>query len=134
VDLVVARGQGAIGAVDEAAVAHAVVAARHAQGQRPAHEPDAVALCGLGQALLDRAGLARAGHRPGRREVLGHGELVRVAPAHQAEVLGQRDELGARRRRFGHETAGRLQVARDLRGRNHLHGGDLHAWIVRQYP
>ena len=58
-------------------------------------------------------------------------QLVGVAPAHQAEVLGQRDQLGARRARpraISAAAASRLRC--DVGGRHHLQGGDLHVRIL----
>ena len=55
--------------------------------QRAADQPDRRARAPVGEEALDRAVARRFGDR----------ELVGVAPRHQAEVLGQRDQLRRRR-------------------------------------
>ena len=85
VHLVVARGQRAVGREDQRAVAHA---RRRRRCAAAACRRRATAPCcarRVGQEALDRAVARR----------LGDGQLVVVAPAHQAEVLGQRHQLRA---------------------------------------
>ena len=58
-------------------------------------------------------------------------ELVAVAPAHQAEVLGQRDQLRAGGGGLRDQPRGGLQVARHVGRGHHLHCGDLHLDLLR---
>jgi len=116
VDLVVARREGSIGRVDAVRVQHAIRVVR-ADRQGAANQPHAVLACRVAQHLLDRPIVRR----------LGYSELVAIGPAHQTEILGQRDELGAAARSSRDQPARGGQVRLDVRCGNHLQGGDRHA-------
>src|SRR5438309_1826105 len=72
---------------------------------------------GSGEKALDRA-LALG---------LAHPDLVGFVPADEIEVLGQRREARAGRRRRGNQPVGRLEVRHHLGRRDHLQRGDSRA-------
>ena len=123
-DLVVVPGFAAVGRVHHAAVEHAV-GAGGLHRQRAAHQPHAV---------LGRRGRQKALHRPGGAVAggLGQGQLVGVVVAHQAEVLRQGHQRGAGLCRLAHQPGGGVEVAGHVGRGDHLHGGDLHGFIVRR--
>ncbi len=58
--------------------------------------------------------------------VLGDGELVLLARAHEREILRQHRERGAPRPCFLEQPAGLPQVGGDVGDGIHLQGGGLH--------
>jgi hypothetical protein len=57
---------------------------------------------------------------------LGQRQLVAICIAHQAEVLGQGDQLGALLRGLLQPVAGARQIDREIGAGDHLNGGKLH--------
>ena len=116
VDLVVAGLLLPLGPEHQAGVAHLVRPPWDGHGQRAPHDPQAVLAGGVRQELLDGP-LARH---------FGQGQLVGVAPAQQAEILGQCSQRRTCVSRLGNQAPCRLQVAPEVGGGHHLQGGDLH--------
>src|SRR5260221_660090 len=67
--------------------------------------------CGAGEKILDRAFAVR----------LAHFDLVALVAADDVEVLGQRDQPRARRRRGSDQPRRGLEIGTDLGRGNHLH-------------
>src|SRR5467141_1266293 len=112
VDLVVARRAPPVRVVHEAAVSHLariVALERH----RAADEPHAVPPRGPGKKLLDRPGAI----------LFLRGQLVRVAHAENAEVLGEHDELRPFLCGASDELRRGGKILIDPGRRHHLHHG-----------
>jgi hypothetical protein len=114
-DLVVARNLLTRRREDEVGV-HRPAFLAALQGQGAGHEPEPVLARRFGEHRLDRSFAGCFGDR----------ELVAIASAHDAEILGKDRQLGALAGGARHERAGGVEVALDARRRNHLQGGDLH--------
>ena len=118
VDLVVVGSLHAIRVEHAAAVQHLALHGA-GDGQRAAHHPQAVLTRRLRQEGLN-------GRRPVTRR-FSQRQLVGVASAQGAKVLGQQRQLRARRGRLRHQALGAVAVAGPVGCGHHLQGGDLHA-------
>ena len=117
VNLVVARDAFTLGRIHQRGVEHMVVTGR-AQGQRAAHNPQPQ-LTRRGRQKLLNAAVSR---------LLAQRQLVGVALAHDAEILGQGRQLRAFARRLLQQGAccGEVGIERDAR--HHLNSGYFHCF------
>ena len=116
VDLVVARGQRAVGG-EHAACVEDTLGIVGPDRQRAADQPHPVFAGRRAEHVLDRPGTGDFGDR----------QLVALVVAHEAEVLRQRDQVGTLARGLRDQTARGVEVAFDAGTRHHLDSSDLHA-------
>lgn len=110
-DLVVARDLFALRIEYQRGIQHAS-GFRRGQRQCAANHPDAMASRGIREKALDWA--VAVG--------FAHAEFVRVLEAHEAEVFGQQDELGAVGSSLGDEPFSFGEIAFAIRRADHLQG------------